>query len=107
MWLFALVPLYAIYRKNKKKRTKIHEMNYIERIVSIRTTLENNGYSEEANDILNAQMVLGTPGEMFDSVCSKVLGMKKNNKEVYKLIYKDADCLLSYAKEIGHKIRPT
>ena len=83
-------------------------MNVVfEKIASIRTTLENNGHSDAANDILNAQMVMGTEGEMFSSVCSKLLGMKTNNKKSYKLIYKDADWLLNYSEEIGYIITST
>lgn len=80
-------------------------MEFVERIVSIRKTLEGNGYLDISNDILNAQIELGTPGEIFTKVCSILLTAKRN-KNAYNLIHADAEWLLNLAKELGYHIIP-
>jgi urease accessory protein UreE len=47
-----------------------------------------------------------TGGEVLIMVCSKLLGIKQRNKEVYSVIKSDAEELIAYANAIGLEPRP-
>jgi len=82
-------------------------MDWSPRVFSIHRTLRDNGFADISASIVDAQSSAGTPREAFAIVCSKLLGLKKSNHKVYKMIEEDADSILAYAKSIHYQIIPT
>jgi hypothetical protein len=77
-------------------------MDWIEKIVEIRTKLSENGFERSASNILNAQLNLGSPGEMFLEVMNVILKIKNDKLPDWEIIKEDADELFKYGRDIGY-----
>ena len=80
----------------------IKEMNFLEKTETIKVKLKEIGRSDLATKILELQLSGGTPGEVFISVCSELLKIKRDQKEVFGQIEIEAYEILTYAKSIGY-----
>lgn len=70
-------------------------------IEEIKVVLFNHGYENISAEILDAQLVGGTGGEVLISVCSKLIQIKKNEPEIFKIIEFPANGLIEYAHSLG------
>jgi len=77
-------------------------MNWIELVNQIKDKLSQFGYKDTAIRITAAQMVLGTPGEMYLEVMNELLNIKKHSPNEYELIEKEVDQLLEYGRSINY-----
>ncbi|MEX2232450.1 MAG: hypothetical protein WD824_09835 [Cyclobacteriaceae bacterium] len=77
-------------------------MEWIKTVVLIKTKLSQHGYNDSVSRITEAQMVLGTPGEMYLEVMNELLSIKKQSAKEYKLIEKEIHDLLDYGKSINY-----
>lgn len=77
-------------------------MDWIATVVSIRNKLTEHGFSDTASRITEAQMVLGTPGEMYLAVMNELLHIRKNHTTEYQLIEREVNELLDYGKSINY-----
>lgn len=76
-------------------------MDFVGKIVSIRSELVKLNEKGLADEIIEAQLVLGTPGEMLITVCSKLLEIKRRNLDIYKKIEIEAEELIEYSRSVG------
>ncbi len=77
-------------------------MNWIDQINAIRAKLSNAGYVDTVSEITNAQMVLGTAGEMFLSVMDVLMKIKESNTNEYLIAKKEIEALIEYGKSINY-----
>ena len=77
-------------------------MNWIKTVNQIKNKLEDKGLTSSCNRILDAQMILGTPGEMYLEIINVLLDWKNNNTEEYQLIRKETEELLNYGRSINY-----
>ncbi|MCW3104298.1 MAG: hypothetical protein JWO09_2738 [Bacteroidetes bacterium] len=77
-------------------------MNLLNQIKAIKEKLINSGYSTVADNILDYQLSGGTPGEVFAGVSFYLNELKNKNKDVYSVISKEADEIISYAKSLNY-----
>lgn len=77
-------------------------MNWIEIVVAIKSKLIENEHKDLADKITEAQLVLGTSGEMFLNVIEALNEIRANNTEQFSLIQNYYDILIKYAKDIGY-----
>jgi len=69
-------------------------MDWTERIQNIYTFLNDNGYKEIVDQMVDDYGVGGTIGEQFSIICTWLAKLRNRNKEVYSLIKTDADEIL-------------
>jgi len=77
-------------------------MDFLSKIENIKKLLAENKYEDYCQEILNLQLSGGTGGEVFVSVCSKLLELKKQDIKAFELVKKDAEELIAYAKSIDY-----
>lgn len=77
-------------------------MDWIATVGSIKNKLTAHGFNDTASRITEAQMVLGTPGEMYLEVMNVLLYIKKNHTAEYQLIEREVNELLDYGKSINY-----
>lgn len=77
-------------------------MNLLNDIEDIKKKLNEAGYDNLSNDILNAQISGGTPGEVLILVCSEILEIKKKNYKAYLTAQIEMDKLVDYAKSLNY-----
>lgn len=77
-------------------------MNWIEKVVSIKDNLLQHGYVESVERITQAQLVLGTPGEMYLEVMHELVSIKKNFPEQFQLIKNEVKELIEYGKSLNY-----
>jgi len=77
-------------------------MDWVNEILVIRDHLESSGYDDLSKKILNAQLQLGTPGEMILNVLNVLEDIKENEKSAFKIIEKQYDNIILYLKNIGY-----
>lgn len=77
-------------------------MNYIDEIELTKLALKSNGFEDLAKELSEQQLSCGTGGEVLESICAKLLGMKKEYPIAYNLISCHADKLIAYANSIGY-----
>jgi hypothetical protein len=77
-------------------------MNINEKLTEVKRGLNLSGFHSLVKEIEDAQMVLGTKGEMFSPVIDKLNQLKKNNSLAYSVIKTEIDELITYAKSIGY-----
>ncbi len=76
-------------------------MDWIKVVVRIKSILNENGFDDLSNKITNAQLVLGTPGEIFLNVIQALTDIKETNKVAFALIEKEFDSMIQFAKDMG------
>lgn len=79
-------------------------MDWLKKVLEIKQKLSDNGHTDIANRITDAQMILGTPGEMYLEVMGVLLDVKKNGGKELKLIQHDIEELLNYGRSINYFI---
>lgn len=79
-------------------------MDWLKKVLEIKQKLSDNGHTYIVNKITDAQMVLGTPGEMYLEVMGVLLDVKKNGGKELKLIHHDIEELLNYGRSINYFI---
>ncbi len=77
-------------------------MNWILKIQEIRAKLHENGYYNLEKDLINAQLVLGTAGEMFMSIISKLKEIKETDTKAYNLIEPEVEELLKFGRSLNY-----
>lgn len=77
-------------------------MDWIVTLNVIKEKLQSAGYAESVNRIVEAQMILGTPGEMFIEVMNELLDLKNRSVSQYELIAKEVNELLEYGKSLKY-----
>jgi hypothetical protein len=77
-------------------------MNWIEIVVKIKEKLVFHGFNQLFEKILVAQMVLGTPGEMYIEVMNVLLEIKKTKGQEYELIKYEIEELINYGRSINY-----
>lgn len=77
-------------------------MDWIKEILLIKEKLTDAGFSDTVARITNAQLVLGTPGEMYLEVMHVLLSLKKQAPNEYRLIQKHVETLLGYGRSINY-----
>ena len=77
-------------------------MDYYELITEIKTKLEAAGFHSDADEITENQMILGTPGESFSSVCHFFRHSSFQQSSAFKTVEPQVRSLLKYATSIGY-----
>lgn len=77
-------------------------MDWIKKVVLIKKKLSKHGFNDVVARITAAQMVLGTPGEMFREVINELLNLKKDSPDTYRTIEKEVQELIEYGKSINY-----
>jgi hypothetical protein len=77
-------------------------MNWINKIQDIKKQLKSSGFENLGIEVEEAQMVLGTQGEMFLSVVTKLREIKQNHKDAYSLIKDNVEEIFTYGKSINY-----
>jgi hypothetical protein len=77
-------------------------MNWIENVKTIKLKLQTAGFMNLVDSITNAQMTLGTPGEMYLEVMNVCMAIKKDDKIAFDLIKHEVEELLVYGKKIEY-----
>lgn len=77
-------------------------MDWVNEILVIRDHLESSGYDDLSKKILNAQLQLGTPGEMILNVMQVLEDIKENEKAAFTIIKNQYENILFYLKSIGY-----
>ena len=77
-------------------------MNWHNTLRSIYSKLDANGLSDISRNIYEGQLSGGTAGEIFDIVLTKLISIKNNEPNVYKVIKPEIDSLINYGKSIGY-----
>lgn len=80
----------------------LSKLNWIESIVLIKEKLSRHGYKKAVDRINEAQMVLGTPGEMYLEVMNELLNLQQDSAEEFRLIEDEVRKLLDYGRSIGY-----
>jgi len=74
---------------------------WYESIKNIRVKLENSGYKFYSEEILNRELGGAMASEILLAVCSKLLEIKKSDKNAFKIIQKETTSLIEYCNSIG------
>jgi len=77
-------------------------MNWHKVLKNIYHKLELSGFQVIKDDIHEGQLSGGTSGEIFSIVLSKLLEIKRSNKEVYQLVEIEIEEFIRYAKSINY-----
>jgi len=77
-------------------------MNWIEKVNTIKIKLLKRELNSAYQDILNAQMILGTPGEMYSEIMNVLLKWKKENSIEYAENKIEIEELIDYGYSIGY-----
>lgn len=77
-------------------------MDWIEKILTIKKILKKSGFDDAVKRINDAQMVLGTPGEMYLEVMNELLFIKHDSPAAYKLIEKEVNELADYGRSLNY-----
>ena len=77
-------------------------MTLLEIYEDIKNNLRKSGFNELADKITQAQIELGTPGEIFDKVCHLANEIKEHNQKAYRCSWKEIDWIVSEAKRINY-----
>ena len=77
-------------------------MDWVTNIRSIYDILEKNGFHDIAFEIGQEHASGGTAGEMFSIVVTKLISIKNERPEVYKLIREETEWMIAYAKKINY-----
>ncbi|MEO9218964.1 MAG: hypothetical protein ABI315_10350 [Bacteroidia bacterium] len=77
-------------------------MNWIEEVNVIKNRLLKSELTSSYQEILNAQLVLGTPGEMYSEIMNILLKWKKQNNEEYISNRNEIEQLINYGYSIGY-----
>lgn len=77
-------------------------MNWTERIQNIYKILNDSGYEEIVDKMVDDYGVGGTVGEQFSIVCTWLAKLRNRNKEIYSLIKADADDILQEGIKINY-----
>ena len=77
-------------------------MDWIATLNRVKEKLQMNGYDQTINRIIDAQMVLGTPGEMYIEVMNELMDVRKRLPQEYKIIEQEVEQLLDYGKSLNY-----
>lgn len=77
-------------------------MDWIATLNRVKEKLQMNGYDQTVNRIIDAQMVLGTPGEMYIEVMNELMDVRKRLPQEYKIIEQEVEQLLDYGKSLNY-----
>lgn len=77
-------------------------MNWHNTLEIIYSKLEGNGYPDISADLYERQLSGATGGEVFDAVVSKLITIKRDQPEVYKVIKSEIDSFIEYGRRIGY-----
>jgi hypothetical protein len=77
-------------------------MNWIKKLLEIKETLSIHGFDDIVDRITHAQMVLGTPGEMYLEVMNELLAIRKERPDAYSVIETEVSQLLDYGRSINY-----
>ena len=78
-------------------------MDWVTNIKSIYHILEKNGHHDVAFEIGEEHASGGTAGEMFSILVGKLISIKEERPEVYKLIREETEWMIAYAKKINYR----
>ncbi|MDQ2657928.1 MAG: hypothetical protein M3Y60_10955 [Bacteroidota bacterium] len=76
-------------------------MDWIKTVVSIKEKLAIHGFHDTVVKLTEAQMVLGTPGEMYLEVMHELMMLKNRSPVEYQLIEEEVTALVNYGKSIN------
>lgn len=76
-------------------------MDWIKTVVSIREKLAIHGFHDTVEKLTEAQMILGTPGEMYLEVMHELTLLKNRAPAEYQLIEEEVNALVNYGKTIN------
>ena len=76
-------------------------MDWIQTLGQIKNKLEQHGYVDSVARIIDAQMVLGTPGEMYLEVMNVLLSIKRESDKEHEIIKQEVSQLLEYGKSLN------
>ncbi|MEO6329761.1 MAG: hypothetical protein ABIO55_12550 [Ginsengibacter sp.] len=77
-------------------------MSWGERVQNIYRLLNEAGFKDVVDQMIEDYAIGGTPGEMFSIVCVWLAKMRNRNREVYKLVKEDADKILEEGIQIKY-----
>ena len=77
-------------------------MDWINTLSTIKKKLGERGYQKSVDKIIEAQMCLGTPGEMYLEVMNVLLAMRNSGSDDYLVIKDEVNALLDYGKSIRY-----
>jgi len=77
-------------------------MNWHNHLQNIYNILDAKGYVEIKEELLEAQKIGGTGGEIFLIISDKLQDIKVKQPSVYKEIDADVESILNYGRSIGY-----
>ena len=77
-------------------------MDWINKVQDIKKQLNSSGFEKLGIELEDAQMKLGTQGEMFLSVVTKLKEIKQNHQEAYSLTKEHIEEIFTYGKSINY-----
>jgi hypothetical protein len=77
-------------------------MDWIATLSLIKEKLQMTGYDQTGNRIIEAQMILGTPGEMYIEVMNELLDLKRRSPREYEIVEIEVEQLLDYGKSLKY-----
>lgn len=82
-------------------------VDWIATLNQIKQKLLNRGCGQTVDRLIEAQMVLGTPGEMYIEVMNELLDIKRKSPSEYEIIEKEVEQLLEYGRSLKYYIPPS
>jgi hypothetical protein len=76
--------------------------NWVERVNIVKQKFADNGFTVESDEILNCQLMLGTPGEIFTRISHHLNEQRNLNSNCYMVAKYEIDDIISYAKSINY-----
>lgn len=77
-------------------------MNWISKVNEIKENLLSNQLTSSHDELVDVQMTLGTPGEMYLEAMNVLLNWKKINEREYFLNESQIEELLQYGQSINY-----
>lgn len=77
-------------------------MNWHNTLKEIFQKLELSGYNKIKEDLHEGKLSGGTGGEIFSIVLTKLIDIKRHNPDVFRVIEKEIEEFIRYAKSINY-----
>lgn len=77
-------------------------MKFLETFETIKAKMQKGGFTIEAEKILQCQIALGTPGEVFACITFHLNNLYINSSPAYIIAKEEIDEIIKYAKSINY-----
>jgi hypothetical protein len=77
-------------------------MDWIKVLLEIKNKLSLHGYGMTVKRLNDAQMILGTPGEIYLEVMGELLKLRRESCPEYELVKMEVEELIRYGRSINY-----